>query len=177
MDLGSTRVKAGTVEFALQYRHHDGGSIGTMTADQGVCIQVVGDVGGKETELLRFDCFHQLPHYHYGPENQNQTLMIDRTMIGNPLGWAIGQLRERLPEMLDRAGYRELADRLDTGLVKKKLDEVESIAREMSIKQRYTAKAHFRQGTEIIDAGAIRFGLEYLRVNPNPPKDGLGDSP
>jgi hypothetical protein len=54
--IGNTKIEAGAVTFALQYR--------TQIPDQGLCIQVVGDVAGQETELLRFDCFDQLPHYH-----------------------------------------------------------------------------------------------------------------
>ena len=162
MKIGGTRVKAGAVEFALEYRLIDGGKGGAMTGDQGVCIQVVGDVGGKETELLRFDCFDQVPHYHYGPENQNEIQIMDKTTAGNPVGWTIRQLRTKVPDMLRRSGYEELAGRLDAGLVARKLDEVESAAREMALKERNTV-THNR-GDVIVEAGLIRFGLEYRNI-------------
>ena len=54
---GSTRINAGTVEFALHHRNIDGGKSGASNPDQGVCIQVMAEVNGRETELLRFDCF------------------------------------------------------------------------------------------------------------------------
>ena len=162
MDVGSTRINAGAVEFALQYRSLDGGKVGATAADQGVTIQVVAQVKGKETELLRFDCFDQIPHYHYAPEGKNERYDLDKTTARNPLGWTLSQLRERLPAMLTRAGYEKLAGQLDAELVTTKLDELESAAREMAIKQRDTV-THNR-GNVIIEAGPIRFGLEYRDI-------------
>ena len=162
MNVASTRVKAGVVEFDLRHADLDGGIPGSTGADQGVSIQVMGEVGGKETQLLRFDCLEQAPHYHYGPENKNERMMLDKTTAGNPIGWTIRQLRERLPDMLNRASYEELAGRIDTNLVATKLDEVESVARDIAIKQRNTVT--HKRGDLVIEVGAIRFGLEYRHV-------------
>ena len=162
MEMGTTRINAGAVEFTLQYRTLDGGVVGARSADQGVCIQVIGEVGEKETELLRFDCFDQVPHYHYGPENHNERYDLDKTTAGNPVGWTIGQIRTRLPEMLKRAGYEDLSSRIDADLLATKADELESTAREMATNQRRTV-THNR-GEVIIEAGAIRFGLEYRNL-------------
>ena len=60
MDIGKTRVEAGVVTFALQHRYLDGGAPhaqgaggrGGANADQGVCIQVVGNAGGKENNYV-----------------------------------------------------------------------------------------------------------------------------
>ena len=84
---------------------------------------------------------------------------MDKTTAGNPIGWTIRQIRERLPDLIKRAGYEELAGRVDTDLVNSKLDEVESLAREMALKQRATV-THNR-GTKVIETGVIRFGLEF----------------
>ena len=162
MEVAGTRVKAGALEFVLSHRDLDGGKPGSPTADQGVTIQVAAKVGGKETELLRFDCFDQDPHYHYGPENKNELIHMDKTTAGNPIGWSVRQLRERLPEMLTRAGYEKLAKGLDAAEVATSLDEVESIARELAVKERNTVT--HKRGDLIIEAGAIRFGLEYRHV-------------
>jgi hypothetical protein len=152
--IGSTRIEAGAVTFALQYR--------TLMPDQGVCIQVVGDVGGQETELLRFDCFDQDPHYHYAPTGRNERLHLDKTTAGNPVGWTLKQLRGRLPEMLERAEYGEVASKLDRDLVASKLDEVEETAREMALKQR--RYVIHKRGDPVIEAGNIRFGLEFREL-------------
>ena len=162
MDVGGTRVTAGAVDFAVHYRLLDGGVVGSRGADQGVCVQVMGSVEGKDTELLRFDCFDQSPHYHYGPENKNERIDLDKTTAGSPLGWTVTQLREKLPDMLRRAGYEGLAAQIDSEQMAPKIDELESLAREMALKQRNTV-THNR-GDLIIEAGAIRFGLEFREV-------------
>ena len=113
MKLGETRINAGVVSFALQHRYLDGGAPHT----QGVCIQVVGQVGENETELLRFDCFDDNAHYHYGPENRNERIMLDRG---------------KLPTMLERAGYPTIAAALDDDLVADKVHEVESTLKAMA---------------------------------------------
>ena len=78
MELGNTKIEAGAVCFALQYR--------ALMPDQGVSLQVVGEVDGHPAELLRFDCFDQNPHYHYDPEGRNERHSIDKTTAGNPVG-------------------------------------------------------------------------------------------
>ena len=166
MDRGKTTIDAGAVTFELHHQNLDGGaphtmgagSMGGINATQGVTIQVVGQLQGKETELLRFDCFDIDPHYHYGPENNHERIMMDPTTAGNPIGWTITQLKEKLPEMLQRAGYQELAGQLDRPLVDQKLGEVAATAREMAIKERDNV-THNR-GDAVIEAGNIRFGLE-----------------
>jgi hypothetical protein len=151
MPSGSTSIEAGAVTFALQYR--------TQMADQGVCIHVMGSVSGEMKELLRFDCFDQEPHYHYAPLDKNERIFLDKTTAGNPLGWALKQLRTRLPDMLERAGYSDVASRLDMGVLASKLDEVEEAARSMALSQRRTV-IH-KRGDSVIEAGNVRFGLEF----------------
>jgi hypothetical protein len=173
MEIGKTKIACGPICFALQYRDLDGGAphrqgaggAGSTDADQGVCLQVVGNVEGKETELLRFDCFDNRPHYHYGPENKNIRIMLDPTVAGNPIGWTMAQLRSKLPAMLARAGYEALALQIDPYLLTKTLPEVEEKARTMVLQQRNTVRHN--RGTEIIEAGNIRFGLEMRTVGPD----------
>lgn len=150
----SASIDAGAVTFALQYR--------TQMADQGVCIHVMGTVDGAMKELLRFDCFDQNPHYHYDPGDKNLRYDMDKTTAGNPVGWTLQQLRTRLPEMLKKAGFEDIANKLDCGLVLSKLDQVEEAARYMAVKQRRTV-THNR-GDVVIEAGNIRFGLEFREL-------------
>ena len=42
-------IGTGRIKFSLEYRD--------LLSDQGVCINVFGEVGGADVELLRFDCF------------------------------------------------------------------------------------------------------------------------
>ena len=173
MDIGKTRIEAGVVTFALHHRYLDGGAPhmqgaggrGNGNPTQGVCIQVAGNVQGQETELLRFDCFDGDAHYHYGPENKNERIFMDPTTAGNPIGWTVKQLRTKLPAMLQRAGYEDLASQLNNSLVTQKVAEVEAAAWEMAAKERN--HTHHNRGDPVIEAGNIRFGLEMRTVGPD----------
>ena len=107
MDKGTKVIAAGAVEVAMSYR-------GELPGDGGLCIQIYADVDGHDTELLRFDCFREAPHYHYGPELGNERLMLDATAAGDPLDWLLERFeRGRLRPMIERAGYPNVAASLD----------------------------------------------------------------
>jgi hypothetical protein len=155
MEKGGTVIHAGPIDFAMSYRQE-------IMDDQGLCLQVYSKVGDHDTEILRFDCFDQNPHYHYGPANKNERIFMDKTTTGNPLGWTLKQLRTRLPQMIQRAGYEDIAESLDTDLVASKLDELEACGRELAAKERKTV-VHNR-GDEVIEAGNVKFGLEFREI-------------
>ena len=156
MQKGKARVSAGRVSFVVQHELWDG-NIQDHT-DQGVAISVVAEDGGKETILLRFNCFDIERSYIYGPDEKNAKFRMDSTVDGNPVGWTIKQLRTMLPEMLREAGYLEIANEIDGKAVADCLGEVDRIAREKFIVERNTVKHN--RGTDIFEAGNIRFGLE-----------------
>jgi len=146
-------------------------------ADQGVSIDVKADILGNETALLRFNCFDFEKSYVYGPENAELDVAgpemlggtaltnlyrMDATVDGNPIGWTIKTLATKLPKMLQRAGYREIALATDMAAVQNILPKVEACARELYATKRNTVKHN--RGTDIFEAGNIRFGLEMRRL-------------
>ena len=133
-----------------------------MMSDQGVCLQIHADVDGQEVELLRFDCFDHVPHYHYDPGNTNVRLMIDLTTEGEPLEWALMQLSKRLPDMIRRAGYNEIANNVGNVDISPDIATVGSVARDMAVSGRSTV-IHDR-GDVVVDAGPIKFGVEYRNL-------------
>ena len=156
MEKGSTVIDSGIVSIALGYRDE-------IMNDQGLSVQVYGEVDGKDTEILRFDCFDQRPHYHYGPENHNIRLDLDKTTAGNPLGWTMNQISNKLPAMVQRAGYEELAAKLEASpITKKTLGEVTAKARELSRSGRRTVTHNV--GDHMFEAGNLRFGLEFREI-------------
>ena len=160
MEKGNTVFDAGAVSIAFSYRDE-------IMDDQGLCLQVYSEVDGKDTEILRFDCFDQLPHYHYGPENFNIRLYMDKTTVGNPLGWTMNNLRNNMVTMVRRAGYDDLADSLGANPVSKDtLDEIEAKARGMAREGRRTVHHMMPEMLEgdLIEVGNIRFGLEYRHI-------------
>lgn len=167
MDKGSFVYKAGPLDITLEYR--------ALMADQGVCAQVFASVDGKDTEILRFDCFDQNPHYHYGPKNHNLRLFLDKTTCGNPFGWTMDNLRENLPVMIERAGYDDLAAAVEAQPVPAAtLDEIEAKGRDLAVTERRTVTHMFERmlDGDVYTVGNIRIGLEY-RLLPNINSQGL----
>ena len=90
-----------------------------------------------------------------------QLFRMDPIADGNPIGWTIKTLQTKLPKMLDRAGYPQLAAATDLAAIGRVLPEVEVCARQLFAAQRNTVKHN--RGTHIFEAGNIRFGLEMRR--------------
>ncbi len=151
----TTWVEAGGLRIGVEYRlldqaeleaNYQGRDMEEIRAalqdrtvqDNGVSIHVAGAEDGHE--YLRFDLFEQDPHYHYiEPSGERQTVVqYDRVALGEMLPWAMGRLRHRLPQMLERAGGQELVAKLDHERLESGLARVEEIAR--------SAQASLRRG-------------------------------
>ena len=160
MEKGNKTIDLGAIEVAMSYRQE-------INDDQGLCVQVYSKVDGEDTEVLRFDCFDQTPHYHYGPENQNIRLNMVKTTAGNPFAWTVNNIRSRLPAMIRRAGYEDLATTLDSNPIPHaKLDEVEAQGWKMVNGERRTVHHMMPEMLEgdKVEIGNLRFGLEYRHL-------------
>ncbi len=152
---GDTIIGGGAIKFGIEYRD--------LLSDQGVCVHVLGDVSeDEEHELLRFDCFDHEPHYHYGPQKRNRRLMLDKTTEGDSLDWTLAQIRTRLPEMVERAGYPELVESAGADGLAEDISELDAQARRLAQDGRRTV-IHDR-GDVILEAGAVRFGVEFRQL-------------
>jgi hypothetical protein len=175
-----TRFVAGPVTFIARHELWDGNI--QDHADQGVAIVVAGDVNGKETSLLRFNCFDIERSYIYGPENPDlkydgptmlggqaantggvgKMYRMDPIVDGNPIGWTIRTLEKKLLDMLVRAGYPEIAEKVNVEEVMDVLPDLDSCARHLFSANRNTVKHN--RGTDVFEAGNIKFGLEMRRL-------------
>lgn len=167
MDKGNFVYSADPIEITLDYR--------ALMADQGVCAQVYANVDGKDTEILRFDCFDQDPHYHYGPENRNVRLHLDKVTCGTPFAWTMHNLRNNLPAMIKRAGYASVAAAVEANPVPASLlDEIEAKGRELAVSERRTVTHKFERmlDKDWYRVGNICIGLEY-RILPQLNTQGL----
>ena len=92
--------------------------------DGGVSIHVCAS--GSLEEYVRFDCFRGDPHYHYitAAEGHQEIVKFDSVAHGDMIEWALGRLADRLPEMLARAGARDLARAVDPAAVSAALPRV-----------------------------------------------------
>ncbi len=150
---------AGAINFVVQHELWDGNV--DDHSDQGVAIMVTGETGGKETTALRFNCFDVERSYVYGPESVNRLCRMDPTVDGNPIGWTVKQLKHKLPEMLQAAGYDDLAKVVDKQAVAQAMTELEPTARTLFATGRNTVKHN--RGTDLFEVGNFRFGLEMRK--------------
>ena len=118
-------VDVGVIDVAMHFRDD-------IADDEGLCLQVYAKVSGRDTELLRFDCFTNAPHYHYGPEANNERLMFDATASGDPLDWTLQRFEHgRMKAMVQRAGYDAVADAIDDAAVQAALPAIAARAGEI----------------------------------------------
>src|SRR5262245_55007245 len=125
-----TRFSAGRLTFSVRHELWDGNM--QDHPDQGVAIWVMADVAGKETTLLRFNCFDFVRSYSYGQETADLRVegpamlrgaaatnlyRMDSTVDGNPIGWTIRTLGTKLQKMLGRSGYPQIAEIVDMAAV------------------------------------------------------------
>ncbi len=105
--------------------------IGDNIDDRGVSLHVFASQNnGERLEHLRFDCFDDDPHYHYvnWQGEANDIVHIDAVADGDPLAWALDRIRTRLPQMLERAGADDVAQRVDASALEAILPQVSEAA-------------------------------------------------
>jgi hypothetical protein len=115
-------MEASGLRFAVEYRN-------TRT-DRGPSLQILGDVDGKEVQLLRFDCFEEEPHFHYDPNGKNNRIFLNKARASDPIAWTIDYLRGNFTSLVRIAGYGRLADDLDEQALTAALPGIEKALRD-----------------------------------------------
>jgi hypothetical protein len=115
-------MEASGLRFAVEYRN-------TRT-DRGPSLQILGDVDGKEVQLLRFDCFEEEPHFHYDPNGKNNRIFLNKARASDPIAWTIDYLRGNFTSLVRIAGYGRLADGLDEQALTAALPGIEKALRD-----------------------------------------------
>jgi len=108
--------------FTVEYRN-------TRT-DRGPSLQVLGEVDGKRTQLLRFDCFEHEPHFHYDPDGKNNRIFLNTARVSDPITWSMDYLRGNFASLIRIAGYGKLADQVDEATLAAALPGVEKALRD-----------------------------------------------
>ena len=93
----------------------------------GATLRVDGKVDNEWKELLRFDDFIDVPHYH-APADAHQ-INFDRETLGEPLAWYIAQIRDHLPEWLTKSGFADVVPSVDMAEVVRNIDKVDEAMR------------------------------------------------
>ena len=120
-------INAGDLEFSIEHRMQGSGR------DGGPTIRVNAMVEGSKVEVLRIDMFRVQPHYHYAPGGQNLRYDLDPLTIDDGIGWAIGLLSKKLPQMVAKAGYEQLASQANVDAAAQVLPDIERRWRAMGV--------------------------------------------
>ena len=128
--------------------------------DNGVSIHVFVKAADGNFERLRFDCFQNDPHYHYlSVRNKYQDVIhIDPIVAGDPVAWALNQIRTRLLPMLQRADVEQPGQFVDASQV----DRILPLATEAAFRARFGAnrakveESALSRGKHLWDTGADR---------------------
>jgi hypothetical protein len=87
---------------------------------------VLGEEDGTLKEHFRLDIFDAQPHYHYVYQQQNaqERVLLDPTVTGDPLEWALSCLTNRLSQVLQHVGAAELAAKVDKAAIEAVLPDI-----------------------------------------------------
>ncbi len=112
------------VGFEREHSREDTGY--TRPDDGGVSIFVFGEEHGELVEHFRFDVFDAQPHYHYvyQSEKAQERVLLDTTVHGDAWEWALGCLRQRLPQVLEKVGAPQLAAKVDQREIEAVMPEI-----------------------------------------------------
>jgi hypothetical protein len=103
-DPGATEWEVGGLHLSVAFRRADGAT-----------LRVFGRTADGWTEMLRFDDFVEGPHYHIGFERP--IIPVDRVATGDPMEFFVGEIRDRIPDLLVEAGFADVAAEADLGAV------------------------------------------------------------
>jgi len=114
-------IEQAGMRMTVAHRQGLGGS------DEGLTFDIT--TAGTENEgkrILRFDCFYKNPHYHVGASGgESAAYKMKDEGIEDSVRWTLDQLKTRLPSMVKRAGYEEIAERIDQQAITDQLTRLE----------------------------------------------------
>jgi hypothetical protein len=86
----------------------------------GPTTRVFGQQNGEWTEMLRFDDFVDVPHYH-APAESDVAIMLDVPTQGEPIEFYMDVLSSKLPEHLPGLGFGDVLPTIDNDVVRMNL--------------------------------------------------------
>jgi hypothetical protein len=110
--LNQVELQFGGVRFETYYTRY----FGTST-------RLFGKVEGEWVEMLRFDDFVDVPHYH-APADDDNAIMVDAAEIGEPMPFFLDLIENKLPERLPQIGFGDVLPSIDLDRVKANIDLV-----------------------------------------------------
>lgn len=99
-------IRVDFADFAVEVCRRD------VDADGGLTIGLAHTSEGEDQDLIRFDVFRDDPHYH-APATDPKPIKLDTQSFEESLEFVLRCLERRLPELLCRADFPDLAAQID----------------------------------------------------------------
>ena len=93
--------------------------------DEGLTFDITTADSAEGKRILRYDCFYKNPHYHIGASGDDSVHKMKDEGVEDPVRWTLDQLKTRLALMVKKAGYDEIADRVDQQAIADQLTRLE----------------------------------------------------
>ena len=94
--------------------------------DEGLTFDITtADTLDEGKRILRYDCFYNNPHYHIGATDDRSSHKMKDEGVEDPVRWTLDQLKTRLALMVKKAGYDEIAERIDQQAIADQLTRLE----------------------------------------------------
>jgi hypothetical protein len=110
--INQVEMQFGGVRFETYYTRYFGAS-----------TRLFGKVKGEWEELMRFDDFVGIPHYHQ-PASDDNARMLDNAEVPEAMEYFLNIIANELPERLASCGYADVVPSIDQERVKANLELV-----------------------------------------------------
>jgi hypothetical protein len=110
--LNQVELEFGGVRFETYYTRY----FGTST-------RLFGRVDGEWVEMLRFDDFVDVPHYH-APADDDNAIMVNVAETGEPMAFFLDIIETKLSDRLPAIGFGEVLPSIDQDRVRANLELV-----------------------------------------------------
>jgi hypothetical protein len=87
----------------------------------GASTRLFGMVGGEWEEMLRFDDFVGIPHYHQ-PASDDTAIMVDKDEHPEAMEFYLDIIANQLPDRLSAVGYADVLPTIDQDRVRANLE-------------------------------------------------------
>jgi hypothetical protein len=124
---GIKRVDWSTDESAFQKRNERHLDIGGLRfdvffdRDMGATMEILALTDGRPIPMIRLDDYDENPHFH---APVGVWFNFDRAALGEPLAWFVDQIRNHLPELLERSRVPQLIPHIDFDEISRRADEL-----------------------------------------------------
>ena len=119
------RFEAGNIAIIVRELHTHRGD--------GLSVDILAKQPGEDVSVVRLDWFPDCPHYHYNPRTTHgKEIPLDPALIGDTMSFFLEKIPGSLSNMIQGAGFPEVAKAMNAGEVNRAMTQVTIAAKAMA---------------------------------------------